>query len=158
MTHTPFAFPARRLFLALSLVGLLTSAPSTGAPLTDQFVSDLREFLALPNDASSASDMAANQRWLEQALGERGFKTEALGRSDYALLFAQRQAPAAQRTLLVYFHFDGQPVDPSRWEQESPYEATLKRLDDGRFVAQAWPPAGRYDRSRMAGVRAQRIG
>jgi len=32
---------------------------------------------------------------------------------------------------LFYFHIDGQPVDPSFWYQDNPYEATLKEEQEG---------------------------
>ena len=36
-------------------------------------------------------------------------------------------ARPGSKTVLFYFHFDGQPVTPGEWKQESPWKATLFR-------------------------------
>ena len=65
------------------------------------------------------------------------------------LVFGELQVPAAQRTLLFYAHYDGQPVDPKGWSQPSPFTPVLRhaRLGDGGqdipgFPRTAATPAG----------------
>ena len=56
------------------------------------------------------------------------------GRAPYVL--ASRTHPHATGTLLIYAHFDGQPVDPSAWKAP-PFEPTLRTAlveDGGRVV------------------------
>ena len=42
-------------------------------------------------------------------------------------MFAELRVPGAQRTLLFYAHYDGQPVDPKGWNQASPFTPVLRR-------------------------------
>jgi len=34
--------------------------------------------------------------------------------------------PGATRTVLFYAHYDGQPVDPSRWVDQEPFDPVLR--------------------------------
>ena len=50
-------------------------------------------------------------------LAARGFKAELLETSGNPLVFGELAVPGATRTLLLYSHYDGQPVDPKAWKQ-----------------------------------------
>ena len=89
-----------------------------------------REYLGLPNDAHFPEDIDRLIDWLDGAFTERGFTTERLATSGNDLLFAERRVDNPAATVLVYLQSDGQPVDLSAWQQESPYQAVLKQ-DDG---------------------------
>ncbi len=55
------------------------------------------------------------------------------------MLLAERRFPDATRTVLVYLQADGQPVDPSRWNQESPYTPVLRERGlDGQWRDIPW--------------------
>lgn len=106
----------------------------------DSAVQMFRDYLALPNDGHFADDIEALLAWLTPELEARGFTTRRLAKPDNPLLFAERQTPGAERTVLIYLQADGQPVDPSAWQQENPYEAVLKRRTaDGSWQALDWP-------------------
>lgn len=90
-------------------------------------LSELRTFLAIPNDAVNASDMQKNIEWLTDAFQKRKFETKVLSTKGIPLFFAERNFKNAERTILFYMHFDGQPVDPSEWDQPDPFKAVLKR-------------------------------
>jgi acetylornithine deacetylase/succinyl-diaminopimelate desuccinylase-like protein len=98
-----------------------------------------RDLLSLPNDAHDPDDILRLLEWLEGAFGERGFRTSRLPTPGSDLLLAEREVPGATRTVLVYLQADGQPVDPSKWEQESPYRPVLKRrAPDGKWEIIPW--------------------
>ncbi|MDX1578477.1 MAG: M20/M25/M40 family metallo-hydrolase [Gemmatimonadota bacterium] len=86
-----------------------------------------RELLSLPNDATRPDDIIELTRWLEGAFAARGFETRRLEMPGSDAVLAERGAPDAERTVLIYLQADGQPVDPSAWHQESPWTPTLKR-------------------------------
>lgn len=86
-----------------------------------------RELLALPNVAGDEPGMEALSQWLEAAFGARGFQVGRLPMPGHDLLLAERASAGATTTVLVYLQADGQPVDPARWHQDSPWSATLKR-------------------------------
>lgn len=86
----------------------------------------LRELLSIPSDAHFPDHVAANVAWMQQAFDGRGFRTTVLETGGPPLLLAEREGAADTKTVLIYLQIDGQPVDPSKWNQESPYKPVLK--------------------------------
>ena len=89
---------------------------------------EFRDFLSLPNVSGDGDDMRANAAWIEAYLAPRGFasRTVDAGRAPYVL--AERTIDEALPTVLVYAHFDGQPVEPANWASP-PFTPTLKDPD-----------------------------
>nr|WP_299388348.1 M20/M25/M40 family metallo-hydrolase [Allomuricauda sp.] len=90
-------------------------------------IEELREFIAIPNDALNADDIDDNILWLKRKFGERGFNTAVLDTENLPLFFAATPMEDAKPTMLIYMHFDGQSVDPSKWDQPNPYTTVLKK-------------------------------
>src|ERR1044072_7931115 len=87
---------------------------------------DLHELLSIPNDAHNSADIEKNMQWCENAFAKRGFTTTRLKTPTIPLLLAERKVKSSKKTVLIYLQIDGQPVDPSQWQQESPWTPTLK--------------------------------
>lgn len=83
------------------------------------------QFLSLPNVAANSQGMLRNAQWIQSYIEPRGFQSEivAVGKGYYVL--AERNIEGADKTILIYAHFDGQPVAPFNWASP-PFEATLK--------------------------------
>jgi len=154
----PFTGLLRRAMLPCGLaIAMLLSSPGYGAVeaerldrLAAQYARSslplLRELLRIPNDANHPQDIEANVRWCEEQFGDRGFTTARIGTSTLPLLLAQRTVPGASKTVLIYLQIDGQPVDPTRWYQEDPYEPTLKRRDaQGEWQAVPWDDGAPFE-------------
>ncbi|HNP96173.1 MAG TPA: acetylornithine deacetylase, partial [Cyclobacteriaceae bacterium] len=95
---------------------------------------DLQEILRIPNDAHFPKDIEKNIQWCETAFAKRGFITKRLETPTVPLLLAERKAKKPVKTVLVYLQIDGQPVDSSKWFQESPWTPTLKeQATDGSW-------------------------
>ncbi|MFP2997702.1 M20/M25/M40 family metallo-hydrolase [Spongiivirga sp. MCCC 1A20706] len=92
-------------------------------------INELKEFIAIPNDALEHSDIMRNIFWLEKQFKERGFNTAQLPTEGEPLFFANLPMKEGLPTLLFYMHFDGQAVDPSKWNQSNPYELVLRDGD-----------------------------
>lgn len=90
---------------------------------------DLHALLSIPNDAHFPEDIEKNMQWCETAFAQRGFVTNRLTTPTMPLLLAERKGKKAVKTVLIYLQIDGQPVDPSKWFQESPWKPTLKERD-----------------------------
>ena len=99
------------------------------ATYATQSFKEFYEMLSLPNDAHFPLDIEKNVQWCEQAFAKRGFTTQRLNTPTVPLLLAERKAKNASKTVLIYIQIDGQPVDPSQWQQESPWKPTLKEKD-----------------------------
>ncbi|HXW06119.1 MAG TPA: M20/M25/M40 family metallo-hydrolase [Vicinamibacterales bacterium] len=96
-------------------------------------VRTLLELLALPNVASDRAGIRRNADYLRDLLAARGFRGELLETAGNPLVYGELRVPGAARTLLLYSHYDGQPVDPAAWKQEDPFKPVLRtgRLDQG---------------------------
>ena len=98
-----------------------------------ELVSELVDAVSIPSVAADEVNIRKKAGVLRAALEGRGFDAELLETDGNPLVFGERRAPGRDRTLLLYFHYDGQPVDPSRWEQEDPFTPVLRdgSLADG---------------------------
>ncbi|HMJ71338.1 MAG TPA: M20/M25/M40 family metallo-hydrolase [Cyclobacteriaceae bacterium] len=96
---------------------------------TKQAIRSFKEFhelLSIPNDAHNPADIEKNIQWCESTFVKRGFTTKRLNTPTVPLLLAERKVKNAKRTVLIYLQIDGQPVNPSQWQQESPWLPALK--------------------------------
>ena len=53
-------------------------------------------------------------------------------------VYGEWKTPGAQRTILVYAHYDGQPTDPKQWTGTSPWQPVFRPARskaDGQIVA-----------------------
>jgi acetylornithine deacetylase/succinyl-diaminopimelate desuccinylase-like protein len=99
-----------------------------------------REFLSMPNVADKPDDIERLLVWLEGAFTERGFDVRRLATAGNDSLYAGRLIDGAETTLLVYLQADGQPVDPSAWDQADPFVPVMKAgSEGGAFVEIEWP-------------------
>jgi len=105
---------------------------------TPEGIEELREFLNIPNDALNIKDIEKNIDWLRKAFQDRGFSYEILQTSNTPIFLAERRFTGADKTVLFYMHFDGQGVDPPKWDQESPYKAELKKRSANDYESISW--------------------
>lgn len=96
-------------------------------------VQELVDLLSIPNTAADSENIRRNAALLRDMLRRRGFNTEILETDNNPLVWGELRVPGAKRTLLVWAHYDGQPVDPKAWRQASPFTPVLRagRLEDG---------------------------
>lgn len=86
-----------------------------------------RVFVSLPNDAHFPADMVKNAAWLKEKFEKRGLKVDILEAGPVPVVLAEKQVNPDLPTVLFYFHYDGQPVDPSKWDQKHPFTPVLKK-------------------------------
>lgn len=96
------------------------------------------EFLSLPNDAHRPEDLETNIRWLEKEWSARGFSVQRLTNKGIDLLLAHKIYNPSWPTLLFYLQVDGQPVDPAKWNQSSPWIPVLKEKTETGWVEIDW--------------------
>lgn len=95
----------------------------------DTALDDFKKFLAFPSISSEASykkDLLACLDWLEKYIQKIGFKTEVWPTSGHPTLFATYEVDKNKPTLLIYNHYDVQPVDPLDLWHTPPFEPTVK--------------------------------
>jgi acetylornithine deacetylase/succinyl-diaminopimelate desuccinylase-like protein len=98
-----------------------------------QIVAELTELLSIPNVAADRPNIRRNAEHLRAMLERRGFAAEVLETAGNPLVYGDLRVPGASRTLLLYSHYDGQPVAPSGWKQKDPFTPVLRtgRIDQG---------------------------
>ncbi|MFT5737135.1 MAG: acetylornithine deacetylase/succinyl-diaminopimelate desuccinylase-like protein [Maribacter sp.] len=119
---------------------LLVFTPFTNAQTPEELksyvrhsIDELRQFVALPNDALNPDDIDLNLLWLRDKFNQRGFNTSILETDNLPLFFAALPMDDTKPTILLYMHLDGQSVDPSKWNQDNPYETVLKSMDGDQW-------------------------
>jgi acetylornithine deacetylase/succinyl-diaminopimelate desuccinylase-like protein len=118
-----------------------SQANDTGATITEPGLAELADLMAIPNVASDTPNIRRNAERLVAMMRRRGLEVrfiEAEGAPP--VVYGELMTPGARRTLLVYAHYDGQPVEPERWASD-PWTPVLRsgRLEDGAPVV----PLGR---------------
>lgn len=88
-------------------------------------IGDFAKLLSIPNRGSDAPNIRRNAEWISDIFTERGFEMQLLEvEGAPPAIYGEKKVPNAQRTICFYVHYDGQPVDPSRWVNP-PYQPTL---------------------------------
>lgn len=139
--HIPIFILSLNSFLIpfLSFAQKASELDKLSIKYADASIPLLKDLLSIPNDAFYPRDIEQNVVWCETAFGNRGFKTQRIETSNAPLLFAERNHPKAKETVLIYLQLDGQPVDSTRWFQDSPYKPTLKRKkSDDEWEEVSW--------------------
>ncbi|MGH9391069.1 MAG: M20/M25/M40 family metallo-hydrolase, partial [Vicinamibacteria bacterium] len=98
-----------------------------------KIVRELVEALSIPNVASDRANIRKKAELLVGTLERRRFTASLLETEGNPLIFGERKIEGARRTILYYIHYDGQPVNPPLWKQESPWKPILRdgRMEDG---------------------------
>ncbi len=96
-------------------------------------VNELVELVSIPNLVGDAENMERNSAYLRAMLDRRGFRAEVLRTGGHPFVYGDLRVPGATRTILLYAHYDGQPVDAPRWKQRSPFAPMLRdgRMEEG---------------------------
>ena len=127
----------RRLFSIILFLTFFQSFAQEEAQLKSKIsnsINEIREFVAIPNDALDHADINRNLTWLTQKFNERGFNSSVLPTEGESLFFAALPMEDNKPTVLFYMHLDGQSVDPSKWNQPNPYQVVLKSKEGKNWV------------------------
>ncbi len=115
------------------LAVLLLTLPAFASPVRDwrtqheqAMLDELRAFLAIPNIASDTPNIERNAAALAEMVRRRGIEPRLL-RVEGAppVVFGEIRTPGARETLVLYAHYDGQPVDPAKWDSD-PFTPELR--------------------------------
>lgn len=123
-------------FLILFSVYTYTQEEAQIKSSVSNTINELREFVAIPNDALDHADINRNITWLTNKFNERGFNSTVLPTEGESLFFAALPMEDNKPTILFYMHLDGQSVDPSKWDQPNPYGVVLKSKDGDNWQTQ----------------------
>ncbi len=108
--------------------------------IMDEFVS----LLAIPNIAADRANIQRNAETIAGMMQKRGIAARLVSvPGGNPVVFGEIKTPGATRTIVLYAHYDGQPLDPKEWATP-PFAPTLrdKQIErDGQVIA--LPAAGK---------------
>ncbi|MCW1922925.1 dipeptidase [Luteolibacter arcticus] len=96
---------------------------------------DLFAFLRFPSistDSRNAGDVRACAEWLVAKLTGMGLKTSLHPTEGHPIVVAQNEHKPGRKTVLIYGHYDVQPVDPLNLWSNPPFEPVIR---DGKIWA-----------------------
>ncbi|MEI7929573.1 MAG: M20/M25/M40 family metallo-hydrolase, partial [Verrucomicrobiales bacterium] len=103
-------------------------------PVTPQ-LEDLFAFLrfaSISTDSAHAGDVRACAEWLVKKLSGMGLSTTLHETAKHPIIVAKNVHVEGRRTVLIYGHYDVQPVDPLNLWNTSPFEPVIR---DGKIWA-----------------------
>jgi acetylornithine deacetylase/succinyl-diaminopimelate desuccinylase-like protein len=131
--------PVRKLSSIIALASLCTNALAQSQTDVNEVVAAINEYridrekvivedfvelLSMPNVAANIPDMDRNADYITELLESRGFTTQRLKSGGAPYVYAELKSPGAVETILIYAHFDGQPVQEENWVHP-PFSPTL---------------------------------
>ena len=97
------------------------------------------ELLAIPNVASDIPNIRRNADHIMAMMAKRGLSPRLLEGDSPSVppaIYGEWLVPGAKRTIVLYAHYDGQPVTPADWKSTEPFKPVLRsgRFQDGAQV------------------------
>ncbi|MBO9607657.1 MAG: dipeptidase [Paenibacillaceae bacterium] len=106
------------------------------AALREEQLGELKEWLAIPSISALSAhkpDIAAAARWLADALTRAGMEHVTIRETNgNPIVYADHLHAPGKPTLLIYGHYDVQPVDPLHLWSSPPFEPAVR---DGKLYA-----------------------
>ena len=87
---------------------------------------ELVEWLYIPNVADDQPNIRKCAAWLKSAMERRGITARILETGGSPVVYGELNVPGANRTIMFYSHYDGQPVDPTKWIDMEPFAPTMR--------------------------------
>jgi acetylornithine deacetylase/succinyl-diaminopimelate desuccinylase-like protein len=147
--------------LARLLLLLLTVPAFAATPLQEkvrgwrtaqerELIAEYLELLAIPNVTIDRQNIRRNADHIVAMMKRRGIDARVLTVASpnvNPVAYGEVRVPGATRTLMLYAHYDGQPVNPAQWapgwEPFQPRFATAPAEQGGRLVD--WKPGSPVD-------------
>jgi acetylornithine deacetylase/succinyl-diaminopimelate desuccinylase-like protein len=94
-----------------------------------QILKEFTTLLSIPNVAADTENIRKNAAHIVELMKQRGLNPRLLEGSTPntpPAVYGEWKTPGAQRTLLLYAHYDGQPTDPKQWSGTLPWQPTFR--------------------------------
>jgi len=94
-----------------------------------KIVSEFLTLLAIPNIAADNANIRKNANFILAMMKQRGLNPrllEAETPNTPPVVYGEWKTPNAQRTLILYAHYDGQPTDPKQWAGSLPWQPVFR--------------------------------
>ena len=165
-----------RSLLLLTLLTFPVLAQTTQDKVRDyrranehQILKEYLTLLSIPNVASDTQNIRKNAALIVEMMKQRGLNPRLLEGSSPntpPAVYGEWNTPGAQRTILVYAHYDGQPTDPKQWTGTLPWQPVFRSAaleaggqivpapSEGSMINPQWRIYARSSSDDKAGVMA----
>ncbi|HEX5736229.1 MAG TPA: M20/M25/M40 family metallo-hydrolase [Blastocatellia bacterium] len=111
-----------------------------------EIINEFTDLLSIPNVASDDTNIRRNAAKLIEMMSRRGIKAQLLEGGGPPAVFGELKTPGATRTIGLYAHYDGQPVDASKWVTD-PFKPALRTasIEAGGRVRELPKPGEKLD-------------
>lgn len=105
-----------------------------------EILSEFTRLLAIPNVASDRENIRRNAEFIFEMMQRRGLNSQMLEARTPNVppaVFGEWKIPGVTRSIILYAHYDGQPVDAKAWTASPPFEPTWRTaaMESGGQVA-----------------------
>ncbi len=119
------------LFLPLSIVAQTTQDKVREYRTANEhrILKEFTTLLSIPNVAGDTQNIRSNAALIVEMMKQRGLNPRLLetpNPSTPPAVYGEWKTPGAQRTILVYAHYDGQPTDPKQWTGTLPWQPVFR--------------------------------
>jgi acetylornithine deacetylase/succinyl-diaminopimelate desuccinylase-like protein len=94
-----------------------------------QILDEFTRLLAIPNVASDRDNISRNAQFILEMMQRRGLNPQLLqarSKETPPAVYGEWKAPGATHSIILYAHYDGQPVDPKAWTASPPFQPTWR--------------------------------
>jgi acetylornithine deacetylase/succinyl-diaminopimelate desuccinylase-like protein len=95
-----------------------------------QILQEFTGLLSIPNVASDKPNIQRNAETLVGMLQRRHVEAKLLtAPGANPVVYGEIKTPGAKHTIVLYAHYDGQPVTPDEWETKAPFTPVTKMVN-----------------------------
>jgi len=84
------------------------------------------ELLSIPNVSSDIKNVRKNAEHIKKMMQNRGISSRLIETKGNPVVYGELIIPGAEQTLMFYVHYDGQPVDTSKWTETKPFKPIIR--------------------------------
>ena len=132
-----------------------------------RIIEEYKEFVAIPNVSRDTPNILRNASFIRDMMRKKGIQAElldAISPNVTPAVYGMVKVPGAKRTIALYAHYDGQPVNPAQWANGlKPFEPVfltdpverggkIVNHSPGSAVNPKWRLSGRGSADDKAGV------
>jgi len=124
------------LLSVAATLGLSVQTARAQTPVRDyrraherQILDEFTRLLAIPNIASDTANIRRNSQFILEMMQRRGLNPrllEAKSKDTPPAVYGEWKVAGATRSIILYAHYDGQPVDPKQWTASPPFQPTWR--------------------------------
>ena len=95
-----------------------------------QILQEFTELLSIPNVASDSANIRRNADALVEALTRRHVAAKLLlAPGANPVVYGEIKTPGAKHTIVLYAHYDGQPVNAEDWDSKTPFTPITRTIN-----------------------------